>query len=134
MEADSGPNSVDRLVMEARRGLRRIDPADFDAVVADGALAVDVRPSEIRHSQGELDGALVIGLNVLEWRLAPDSPFRIVSVPPERIVVLVCQQGFSSSLAAQRLQQVGLLSATDLIGGFEALAVHRLGRSTDDRT
>ncbi|MDX1449209.1 MAG: rhodanese-like domain-containing protein [Acidimicrobiia bacterium] len=120
-------NSVDRLLTEARRGLRRVAVADFDAVVAEGALVVDVRPTEIRQAQGELEGALVVGLNVLEWRLAPDSPYRIVDVERDRVVVLVCQQGFSSSLAAHRLQQVGIPGATDLIGGFEALAEHRFG-------
>ncbi|MFP5332483.1 MAG: rhodanese-like domain-containing protein [Acidimicrobiia bacterium] len=124
-------NSVDRLVDAARAGLKRVVPADFDRVVAEGALLVDVRPLEIRQAHGLLDGALVIGLNVLEWRLAPDNPYRVVDLTPDRIVLLVCQQGFSSSLAAHRLQQVGLPHATDLVGGFEALQQYRTALGAD---
>lgn len=76
---------------------------------------------------------MVIGLNVLEWRLAPDSNHRIVDVHPDRVVLVVCQEGFSSSLAAHRLQQVGLRRATDLIGGFAGLMAHRRG-IPDDRS
>lgn len=68
---------------------------------------------------------MVIGLNVLEWRLAPDSADRIVDLGPDDTVLLVCQQGFSSSLAAHRLQLLGLRCATDLVGGFEALMEYR---------
>lgn len=124
-------NSVDQLVDAARAGLKRVVPADLDRVVAGGALLVDVRPLEIRQAQGPLDGALVIGLNVLEWRLAPDSPYRVIDLTPDRIVLLVCQQGFSSSLAAHRLQQVGLPHATDLVGGFEALQRYRAALGSD---
>lgn len=119
--------SIERLLAECRRGLCRITPEDFDATVASGALAVDVRPGEIRRRFGELDGAMVIGLNVLEWRLAPDSPEKIVDLGPDDLVVLVCQQGFSSSLAAHRLQLLGLGGATDLVGGYEALVEYREG-------
>lgn len=127
MEGDRELNSVDRLLAIARSGLRRVEPADFDRLVGEGALVVDVRPFEIRQAEGDLpDATLVVGLNVLEWRLAPDSPYRIVDVGAEQVVILVCQQGFSSSLAAYRLQQVGIRGATDLIGGHQALMRHRL--------
>lgn len=123
--------SVDLLVREARGHLERVEPADYDSVVADGALIVDVRPLEIRQAEGDLpDATLVVGLNVLEWRLAPDSPYRIVDVGPDQVVVLVCQQGFSSSLAAFRLQQVGIPRATDLIGGHQALMRYRMTASS----
>lgn len=119
-------NSVDLLVLAARENLVRVEPADYDTVVAAGTLVVDVRPLEIREAEGDLpDATLVVGLNVLEWRLAPDSPYRIVDIDADRVVLLVCQQGFSSSLAAQRLQQVGIPRATDLIGGHQALMRHR---------
>lgn len=119
-------HSVDRLVHQAREHLVRVEPADYESVVADGALVVDVRPLEIRQTEGDLPHAsLVVGLNVLEWRLAPDSPYRIVDVGPDQVVLLVCQQGFSSSLAAFRLQQVGIRRATDLIGGHQALMRYR---------
>lgn len=124
-------NSVDRLVHLARQHLVRVEPADLDRSVREGALVVDVRPLEIRQAEGDLPEAdLVIGLNVLEWRLSPDSPYRIVDVDADQVVVLVCQQGFSSSLAAFRLQQVGIPLATDLIGGHQALMRYRLATSS----
>jgi rhodanese-related sulfurtransferase len=122
--------TLDGLLAEARSGLVRVAPEDFDAVVAAGALVVDVRPLELRSLFGELDGALVIGLNVLEWRLAPDSPDRCIDVAPDRVVLLVCHEGYSSSLAAQRLQQVGIPRATDLIGGHTALMSARSESAT----
>ena len=131
MAGETGLNSVDQLVAIARSGLRRVEPADYDRLVAEGALVVDVRPLEIRQAEGDLpDATLVIGLNVLEWRLAPDSPYRIVDVGPDQVVVLVCQQGFSSSLAAFRLQQVGIPRATDLVGGHQALMRYRMAASS----
>lgn len=117
--------SVDRLLAESRVGLSRIAPADFDGAVEAGALVVDVRPVEVRRKFGELDRALVIGLNVLEWRLAPDSPDRILDVDLDRVMLLVCHQGYSSSLAAYRCQQLGFSRATDLIGGHAALLSFR---------
>jgi len=124
-DGSARPTALEAFVAEARSHLDRIEVATFDRVVADGALVVDVRPFEIRQAQGELDAAVVIGLNVLEWRLAPSSPHRTIDVDPARTVVVVCAQGFSSSLAARRLQLVGLAGATDLVGGFEALVAHR---------
>lgn len=117
--------SVDRLLAESRAGLDRIAAAGFDDAVEAGALVVDIRPSELRRKFGDLDGALVIGLNVLEWRLAPDSPDRVLDVDLDRVVLLVCHQGYSSSLAAYRLQQLGFARATDLIGGHAALLSFR---------
>lgn len=113
--------TLERLLHDARAGLARVEVEDLDSLVEAGALLVDIRPEEIRREHGEIEGALVIGLNVLEWRLAPDSPTRLFDVDPDRVVVLVCQEGFSSSLAAHRLQQVGLPRATDLVGGYAAL-------------
>lgn len=126
--------SVERLLAECRRGLRRVAPADFDLTVASGALVVDVRPGEIRHHFGELEGAMVIGLNVLEWRLAPDSSDRIIDLSSGDVVVLVCQQGFSSSLAAHRLQLLGLDGATDLVGGYAALVDYRSATAKQSTT
>lgn len=126
--------SIGRLLADCRRGLRRIAPAEFDLAVASGALVVDVRPGGIRHRFGELEGAMVVGLNVLEWRLAPDSPDRIVDLGPEDVVLLVCQQGFSSSLAAHRLQLLGLGGATDLVGGYEALVEYRSAAASRSAT
>jgi rhodanese-related sulfurtransferase len=122
---------VDALLAEARRGLRRLSPQDAAAEDAAGALLVDTRTPQQRSAQGELLGAVVVDRTVLEWRLDPTSPDRIpeASAPDLRVVV-VCRQGYSSSLAAASLQRLGLHRATDVVGGVEGwlaagLPVHR---------
>jgi rhodanese-related sulfurtransferase len=112
---------VDSLLTRARAGLRRLDPQQTRAAVAAGALLIDTRTESQRRVQGELPGALVIDRTVLEWRLDPASPDRIPEATGYDLhVVVVCRQGYSSSLAAAGLQAVGLRRATDLIGGVEA--------------
>ena len=111
--------AVDRLLAAARVGLDRVEPAALEAEVAAGALVVDIRPVEQRARDGEMPGAVVVDRNVLEWRLDPTSPYRITETAPERRVVLVCNQGYSSSLAARTLRDLGLVRATDLVGGFQ---------------
>jgi len=110
--------TLDEFLSRARARLDRVPPADLEAEVRAGALVVDVRTSEQRERDGELPGAHVIDLTVLEWRLAPSSRHRELDVPGTQRVILVCSEGFSSSLAAARLQDLGLANATDLEGGF----------------
>jgi rhodanese-related sulfurtransferase len=95
--------------------------------MAAGALVVDIRPSDQRHRDGDLNGAVVVGRNELEWRLDPASPHRIPeAIDHDRRIVVVCNEGFASSLAAASLRQLGLWRATDLEGGFQAWALlHR---------
>ena len=114
---------IDQLLAEARAGLPpRPNPAELPALREAGALIVDIRPVEQRERDGELPGAVVIDRNVLEWRLDPTSPHRIAGADdPDRQIVLVCNEGYASSLAAATLQQLGLRGATDLDGGFQAL-------------
>ena len=112
---------IDALLAAARRGLDRVHPADLAAEVSRGALVVDTRPVEQRTLDGHLPGAVVLDRNVLEWRLDPTSPHRIPEMTdPHRRVILVCNEGYSSSLAAATLQMLGLHRATDLVGGFQA--------------
>lgn len=113
-------SAVDRLLAAARAGMDRVEPADLAAEVAAGALVVDIRPADQRARDGALPGAVVIDRNVLEWRLDPSSPHRIAETAPDRRVVIVCNQGYSSSLAARTLRDLGLIRATDLVGGFQA--------------
>jgi rhodanese-related sulfurtransferase len=113
--------AVDRLLSVAREGLDRVEPADLAAEQAAGALVVDIRPVEQRERDGELPGALVLDRNVLEWRLDPTSPHHVPQTAPDRRVVIVCNEGYSSSLAARSLRDLGLHRATDLVGGFQAL-------------
>jgi rhodanese-related sulfurtransferase len=91
---------------------------------------VDIRPSELRQRDGELPGALIIDRNVLEWRLDPTSPHRCpeaADLDGSTPVVLVCDEGYASSLAASTLRDLGLAAATDLDGGFQAWRHHRPG-------
>ncbi|MEA2843000.1 MAG: hypothetical protein QOJ69_671 [Actinomycetota bacterium] len=114
---------VDRLLEEARRTLpERPTVTDLPVLQARGALIVDIRPVGQRSRDGGLPGAVVIGRNVLEWRLDPGSPDRIPEATGwDREIVLVCDEGYASSLAAAELQRLGLRRATDLDGGFQAI-------------
>ena len=113
--------SVDQLLAEARRHLRRLTPHDAAAAIADGALLVDTRPIEQRARDGVVPGALVIDRNVLEWRLDPTSPHRDPSITGhDTAIVVMCNEGYASSLVAAQLQRMGFADATDLDGGFQA--------------
>jgi rhodanese-related sulfurtransferase len=115
------PAAIDVLLEDARRGLDRVRPADLATELAAGALVVDTRPIDQRSRDGDLPGALIIDRNVLEWRLDPTCPHRIPEAnSPDLRIIVVCNEGYSSSLAAATLRQLGLAHATDLIGGFQA--------------
>lgn len=117
----SAPPTVDDLLAAARLRLDRVDVEGLADAIADGALVVDIRPVENRSTEGELPGAVVVDRNVLEWRLDPASAHRIPeAVDHEVHVVLVCNEGYQSSLAAATLQDLGLRRATDLVGGYRA--------------
>ena len=113
--------SIDELLANARIGLTRVEVGQLIYEMAAGALVIDIRPLEQRQRDGSLTGALVIDRNVLEWRLAPSSPFRLGDLDHGRRVILICNEGYSSSLAAATLGKLGLPQATDLVGGFQAL-------------
>jgi rhodanese-related sulfurtransferase len=112
--------NVDRLLDAARARLHRVEPDQLDAALAAGHLVIDIRPEANRREEGRLPGAIVIDRNVLEWRLDPTSGFEIPEAREGRRVVLVCNEGFASSLAAATLQDLGLPDATDLVGGYRA--------------
>ena len=112
---------IDALLEAARARLRRLAAHEVPAALRRGAVLVDIRPQAQRGAEGEVPGALVIERNVLEWRLDPSCPFHIPEVTsPHMRVVLVCNEGFGSSLAAATLRRLGLSRATDLVGGFAA--------------
>ncbi len=114
-------SAVDKLLDDARARLDRVTVADLRREQEVGTLVVDIRPLEQRQRDGDLPGALVIDRNVLEWRLDPTCPHRIPEATSrDRRIVLVCNEGYSSSLAAATLQDLGLHKATDLIGGYRA--------------
>lgn len=113
--------SLDEMLKEARARLHRLEPVEAFEAMGSGAVIVDTRSLDVVTRDGAIPGAVHLPLSVLEWRVDPDSPYR-----DERIggldshIVVVCAQGYSSSLAAARLQQLGFARATDVIGGFEA--------------
>jgi rhodanese-related sulfurtransferase len=116
-----GRAAIDRLLERARSGLDRVQPADLTSEVAAGALVIDTRPIEQRQRDGELPGALIIDRNVLEWRLDPTCPHHIAEADSAtRRMIILCHEGYSSSLAAASLRQLGIERATDLVGGFQA--------------
>jgi rhodanese-related sulfurtransferase len=116
------PKSVDQLVEEARARLGRVTPEQAWAEARAGeAVLVDTRTLEQRAEAGEIPGAIVVDRTVFEWRLDPSSPWRVPEVrDADTRVIVICRQGFSSSLAAATLHELGLHRATDVIGGFEA--------------
>ena len=118
--------AIDGLLARARSRLTRVDVAALEAEVTAGALVGDIRPVEPRRRDGEMPGALVIDRNVLEWRLDPTSAYRLPGMDdPDARVIVVCNEGYGSSLAAATLQELGLSRATDLVGGYQAWLAHR---------
>lgn len=114
--------TIDEMVAEARARIDRVEPAQLATEMAEGALVVDTRCAAQREADGELDGAVVIERNVLEWRLDPASDAKIPEVDGyDTRVIVVCNEGFASSLVAATLQDLGLHRATDLVGGYRAL-------------
>ena len=112
--------SIDEILEAARARLDRVAPQHLADEMALGALVVDTRPIEQRDRDGELPGAVVINRNVLEWRLDPASDHRIPQVTGyDQRIVIVCNEGYSSSLAAATLRDIGLHRATDLIDGYQ---------------
>ena len=114
------PSAIDNLLAQARRNLARVAVEDLADEVAQGAILIHIRPLEQRRRDGDLPGAIVIDRNVLEWRLDPTSPHRLPIVTgTDMRFIIVCNEGYSSSLAAATLHELGLRSATDLVGGFQ---------------
>src|SRR5260221_2608222 len=113
--------TIDEVLERARRRLVRVTAEQAAAELAQGALLVDTRTESQRAVQGEIPGAIVIDRTVLEWRLDPNSSSRIEEAKDHQVrVIVVFAEGYSSSLAAASLQDIGLVNATDVIGGFVA--------------
>jgi rhodanese-related sulfurtransferase len=119
---DGGSVNVEQLLREARAGLERLSPEETLAAVRQlGAVVVDIREEAERAREGSVPGAVPIPRNALEWRCAPGSEWRDQRVSdPSTLVVLMCNEGYQSSLAAATLQRLGLVRATDMDGGFQA--------------
>ncbi|MER5460649.1 rhodanese-like domain-containing protein [Streptomyces sp. NPDC002668] len=112
---------IDELLERVRENLDRVEPKEAFDAAAGGALLVDIRYAALRERDGLIPGALVVERNELEWRLDPQGSHRAPeAVSHDLRVVIICNEGYASSLAAVSLRQLGLHRATDLIGGFQA--------------
>ena len=112
---------VDAMLARARSRLLRLDPWQAHAAQRCGALFVDIRPHAQRVDEGEIPGALVVERNVLEWRFDPASDARLPQATGYDVeVVVLCSEGYTSSLAADALRSLGLVRSTDVVGGFVA--------------
>lgn len=120
---DPSVSGVEGLLAQARRRIQpRATPAGLVRALSEGALVVDTRPAALRQRDGEIQGALIVERNVLEWRLDPGGPHRLVeATDPDHPVIVVCDEGYASSLAAAALLDIGRTNVTDLDGGFQAL-------------
>ncbi len=113
---------IDAVLESARARLTRIEAVDVPAAVGRGALLVDIRPAAQRAAEGDVAGALVIERNVLEWRCDPTSDARLPQAVDDDVEwIVLCSEGYTSSLAAASLRDLGLHRATDVVGGYHAL-------------
>lgn len=109
-------STVDTILEEARSHLKRLEPHELHQ--RKDALIVDIRPIHNRQAEGEIENSVVVERIVLEWRLDPAGDWRLPGFDADTTVVVVCNEGWASSLAARDLQRIGLANATDLVGGY----------------
>lgn len=120
MTRPAGAQTIDEVLSGARGRLSRLTPRQAQQAAADGAVLVDIRPQAQRLAEGEIPGALVVERNVLEWRFDPLSAARLPAADYDLRIVVFCSEGYTSSLAAASLLDLGLHLATDMVGGFRA--------------
>ncbi|WSX57783.1 rhodanese-like domain-containing protein [Streptomyces sp. NBC_00986] len=120
--AHEQPLGIDELLERVRAGYDRIEAqAAYDAARDGDALLVDIRYAALRDHDGLIPGALVVERNELEWRLDPRGSHRAPEATGHDVrVVVICNEGYASTLAAASLHRLGLHRATDLVGGFQA--------------
>jgi rhodanese-related sulfurtransferase len=118
--APPGSRTIDQLLAEARTRLDRLGPLQASRAAREGAVLVDIRPAAQRAAEGEIPGTLIVERNVLEWRFDPASDASLPQASYDLQVIVVCSEGYTSSLAAAALQDLGIRGATDLDGGFQA--------------
>ena len=113
--------TLDEMLEQARARIRRLEPHSAHQASTNGALIIDIRSSTDRDRDGVIPGSVHIPRTVLEWRLAPGSPSRSPYAPDlDQEILLLCDHGYSSSLAAAALQDLGFANAGDVVGGFTA--------------
>ena len=117
----AGARGIDTILADARGRLRRVTPVEAFREMAGGAPLIDIRPAAQRAVQGEIPGSVIVERNHLEWRLDPECEARLPWVTGyDHLIIVFCEDGYTSSLAAVALHDLGLHRATDLIGGFRA--------------
>ncbi len=120
MSRPPGALSIDEVLNAARARLTRLSPIDACRAVTRQAVLVDIRPQAQRLAEGDIPGAMVVERNVLEWRFDPASTARLPAASYDLQVIVVCSEGYTSSLAAASLQDLGIWRTTDVVGGFRA--------------
>ena len=128
-----GSRTIEQVLADARARLGRLSPEQAYRAVSTGAVLVDIRPAAQRAAEGEIPGALIVERNVLEWRFDPASATRLPQAGYEARVIVFCSEGYTSSLAAAALQNLGVRHATDLDGGFAAWLAAGLPVTSTDR-
>ena len=118
--------TIDDVLAAARAWLARLSPAEAAEAARNGAVLVDIRPAAQRAAEGEIRGAAIVERNVLEWRFDPACDARLPIAGYDLQVIVFCSEGYTSSLAAAALQELGVHRATDLAGGFLAWAASGL--------
>jgi len=117
----AGARTIDELLADARSRIDRVSPTDAATRIARGAVLVDIRPAAQRAFEGEVPGCLLVERNVLEWRFDPASDARLPEATGYDVeIIVLCSEGYTSSLAADALRSLGLHRATDVAGGFQA--------------
>lgn len=125
-------HGIQEILAAARQGTERVAPADVPALLEDGAQLIDLRHARTREVEGHVPGAIVMERLVLEWRLDPGSPDRMEDGPGhDDLVILLCNEGYYSSLAARDLRDLGFHRATDVVGGFRAYAQEGLPTASE---
>ena len=124
--------SIDEMLTAARARLDRLTPHEAHASTRSGAVIVDIRPERYQLTEGVIAGAVIVERNVLEWRLDPTSQARLPIAHYELPVIVVCNEGYTSSLAAASLKELGIHRATDVIGGFRAWRAAGLPTTTGE--
>ena len=129
----AGARGIDEILADARKRLRRLTPQEAFRDWADGAVLIDIRPAAQRADEGEIPGSVIVERNHLEWRLDPGCDARLPWVTGyDHRVVMICWEGYTSSLAAVALHDLGLHRATDVIGGYRAWVAEGLPSAPAD--
>ncbi|WP_416210762.1 rhodanese-like domain-containing protein [Frankia sp. Cas8] len=119
----AGARTIEQILADTRSRLMRLTPTQADQARRQGAVIVDIRPAAQRATEGKIPDALIVERNVLEWRFDPTSDAKLPEATGYHLqIIIVCSEGYTSSLAAASLHDIGLQHATDVIGGFRAWA------------